>query len=111
MKKLNVKVGDKVIVHSNWNKRVSKVEKITPTGLIKVDGTLYYDYGSERGGNAWSQTCISEYSDEEAREIMESNYIRKTIKKLRSIETLTYNKAVEINNLLESETVNENSNT
>lgn len=103
MKKLNVKAGDKVIVIGRFSKSVSKVEKITPTGLIKVDGRLYYDTGNERGGDVWTSNTIYEYSEEEGRKIIENNYIKKTITKLRKIETLTYKQAVAINNVLESE--------
>lgn len=46
MDKLNVNIGDKIIVTDRWNVRfISTVEKITPKGNIRVDGILY---GEER---------------------------------------------------------------
>ncbi len=43
-RKMKLNVGDKVIVHGGWTgDHIGTVEKITPTGLIKVEGKTYYE--------------------------------------------------------------------
>lgn len=50
-----LKVGDKVIIsRAHWGSKMSKVEKITPSGMIKVDGRMFNKDGRERGNNGYS---------------------------------------------------------
>lgn len=106
MGNLQVKAGDKVIVvSSGWycDDKIATVEKITPTGLIKVCGTLYYANGMERGGNSWSCSHLEEYTEEKGKKIRENLLISETCDKLRNIKELSYEQAVAINKILESE--------
>lgn len=86
MEKLNVKVGDKVLVHGRYNEEyVSTVEKITPTGLIKVDGKTFYDDGMQRGGDTWYRSCITELTSEDVKRIKDKATIQKAIQLCRDV--------------------------
>lgn len=98
----DLKVGDKVILNSHWNgKRIETVEAITKTGLIKVCGSLYYPDGRQRGGDAFSSSTIKKYNEEEGKVIEQNNYVKEVISKLRKLESLDYEKAVKIMEILE----------
>lgn len=103
MGKLDVKVGDTVIVYSTWGKSIRKVECITPKGFIKVNGILYYEDGTQRGGDSWSRTSIKKATYEEITEINKNAYITKALKKMRECRDLTYEQAVGIMKILNSE--------
>lgn len=50
-----LKVGDKVIIsRAHWGSKVSTVEKITPTEMIKVDKRMFNKDGRERGNRGYS---------------------------------------------------------
>lgn len=103
MEKLDLKVGDKVIVKSRWNEYISEVERITPKGAIRVNGTLYNEYGSQKGGDSWSRSYIEKATDEIIRELQEKAYITKTLVKMRECKSLTYEQAVSIRKILDNE--------
>lgn len=103
MEKLNVKAGDKVIVHYGGAFRdasIEVVEKITPKGFIKVQGTLYYDYGTERSGGAWNKKHIEELTPEKEKKITEVNTIHRAIHKMHNTTRLTYEQATKILEIL-----------
>ena len=61
MNELNVKVGDKVLLSGgygiNKHEKIATVERITPTGRIKVSGSTSYfnKYGDEmRKSDPWA---------------------------------------------------------
>lgn len=103
MEKLDLKVGDNVVVMSHWGISIRKVEKITPKGAIRVDGTLYNEFGSQKGGDSWSRSLIKKATEEDIREIKKANYIKKTLRAMHECKGLTYEHAVEIMKILESE--------
>ncbi len=37
----NLRAGDKVIESNYWGEEIKTVEKVTPTGIVKVDGEAY----------------------------------------------------------------------
>lgn len=102
-----LKSGDDVVVHA-WEfggsyYRMGKVEKITPTGLIRVDGTLYRPqdgYSRSRGSG------ILDPSDEDVANRLKAynqkSIIRETIYKMRNMnyEKVTYEQAVEIRKIM-----------
>lgn len=100
----DLKAGDKVILNSYGNeKKIATVEAITKTGLIKVCGLLYYPDGRQRGGDAFSSSTIKKYSEEEGKVIEQNNYVKKVLSKLWKLESLDYEKAVKIMEILEKE--------
>lgn len=72
MSKLNVKIGDEVLLHfSKYSKnyyKIAVITKITPTGRIKVDNsnTFYNENGVEMGnkdvwaGHSWLEELTEE---------------------------------------------------
>lgn len=96
----NLKVGDFVFVSGNWGCSLHKVEKITPKGFIKVNGSLYTKDGYERGGDSWSITNISPASPDAIKEYNNKIFIREVMNKLRTVKKLSYEQAVDVNRIL-----------
>lgn len=103
----NLKKGDKVIVcHlfllGSKDEKVAVVERITPTGLIRVDGRLYRpDTGTCRSNDHFS---LEIYSEEKGVRIMQENTVSNTLAKLHQLEQLSYEQAVQIDKILTKET-------
>lgn len=87
MEKLNVKVGDKVILQGRYEESIHTVEKITPTGLIKVCGHTFYDNGVQRGGNAWNSFRLIEATPEAIQRIKDRKTVHKAISMCRKVTT------------------------
>lgn len=100
----NLKAGDMVIVvRGNYYGRsmdVSTVEKITPSGLIKVGGILYKQDGLARG--EWTYK-LEEETEEVILKIKRSEKIQECFDLMRRIQKLSYKQAVAILNVLEGE--------
>lgn len=97
-----LKTGDEVIV-SCWNYgttyRKEKVEKVTPTGLIRVDGILYKPHnGLSRSEYSQLHDPNDEKTIKTVQEWKENNFVLRVLNKFRSIDynTVTYEQAVEI---------------
>ena len=93
LKKL--KAGDKVIYCTWGNFRryeeyVATVEKITPSGFIKVHGILFNTNGEPRGD--W-RCRLKQATPEKIKEIQETKYILETLNIMHSCEALTYEQA------------------
>lgn len=73
----NLKEGDLVIVETRLSSRIAKVEKITPSGLIKVNGVLYNKNGLMRGGDSWNIPILREATDEVVQQVRETQLIAK----------------------------------
>lgn len=101
----NVKVGDLVFVYYNRTIHLAPIQKITPKGFIRVDGTLYDEYGSQKGGDAWYRSFIRVPSPEEIEEYNKRKFIAQVIGKLQKLKTddVDYETAVSINDLLFNE--------
>ena len=103
MSELNVQVGDKVIVSSQFNDDCIKVvEAITPKGFIKVDGLLYNKDGRMRGGDTWS-AYIYATTPEIMQKLRENNFIKMVVKKMHETTDIDYIQALEISKILEGE--------
>lgn len=101
MEKLNVKAGDKVIYTSHFGgDKVAVVEKITPKGFIKVNGTLFTEDGIERGSSVWNRSFIRKANPEDIYKIEHDNYRKRILNNLHSLQDITYEQAIEINKIL-----------
>lgn len=98
----NLKVGDKVIVSYRTGTVVSTVEKITPAGNIKVNGTLYKSNGMERGGDMWNMSHLCEATPKAMEKLINDNIIRKAIKLMRNTSNITLEQAKSIITLLDT---------
>lgn len=96
----NLKVGDTVIVTSLYGEAVKKVTRITPSGLIDVEGYgLFNKYGRERGGDTWSRHYLTEPTPEAIQKIREEATIRKAQNLIKKTK-INYDQAVKIIEIL-----------
>lgn len=86
----NLKEGDLVIVHTRMTDRVRKVEKITPTGKIRVDGELYAKNGT-RGNDLWSVSILMEATPEAIEKIRNKSLIANAIALMKSEKAANIN--------------------
>lgn len=103
---MNVKIGDRVLVCGDWGRKsVQTVTKITPKGNIRVsNGRLYDPSGMEKTSEKWSLSAIKALTPELEEQLMQEETIRETLKLLRSIKSITYKQALEINKILSNST-------
>jgi hypothetical protein len=94
-----LKSGDAVIVSNNWDKSVKTVDKITPTGLIKVDGRLYGKDGYERTQDR-CHALLMEATPEAIQAIEEAQIISDAMSVMRWTAKITYDQAVKILEIL-----------
>lgn len=100
----NLKVGDEVYFKcwggwsDYWGKSI--VERITPTGLIRVNGNYFREDGCSRGGSA----RIYPIDDETARGAYEAQqkekFVRSMVARING-DGMTYEQAVKIKKILE----------
>ena len=103
-----LKVGDKVFVGHRDYYEVSVVEKITPTGFIKVNENLYNENGYLRGGDVWTRTHLIRWSQEEEGKLRREKYIKAVLRKLTDLKDgdITYDQALLIMNILKNNNEN-----
>jgi len=76
----NLKVGDEVVVTTgSYGKRISKVTKITPKGFINVGHEYFNPNGSQRGGDTWHKSSLSQLTDEVMLEFKKKRLVGKCI--------------------------------
>ena len=102
----DLKQGDKVIYCVRgpgfYNKTIMEVEKITPKGFIKVNGSLFNnDTGEIRGSNDSYVFChIEEATPDSIKAVQEEQYIYDTLVQMRKCESLTYKQATAVRKVL-----------
>ena len=102
---LDVKAGDTVIVYGMWGrKRISTVQKVTPTGKIRVDNNLYSATGV-RHVNTFEVEYLEIATPEKVKAIRDRYTILKAITICHEIdiEDLTVEKAEKIIAILRKE--------
>ena len=87
-------LNDKVIVVNRLYERVAKVERITPTGRIRVEGQYYDKYGREIGGDVWSSSYITYVTEEHIKKITISKAYQ--LMKNCDLNNITYDQATKI---------------
>ena len=99
----NIKVGDKVIVHTRWHgDLIETVKKVAKTTFSTDSATFYKNTGWQRGGDTWTPKRAELATEERAAEVMKAqrkvrlaNYLRGfdfyslPIEKLEEIYNLT----------------------
>ena len=96
-----LKAGDEVIYSHYGEYKVSVVEKITPTGLIRVQNRLFNKDGSARGEMFGGH--LIECTAERKENIQKEEFVRLVWKEMRNLKRLSYKQAVEIKKILDSE--------
>lgn len=101
----NLQVGDLVFVYYQSSTCVKPIQKITPSGLIKVDGNLFNQNGHIRGGGSYCTTRIEIATPEKIEEFRQRVYIKKVYRKLKelSVDDITLEQAKEINRIFNFE--------
>ena len=101
----NLQVGDLVFVYYHSSTCVRPVQKITPSGLIKVDGNLFNQNGHIRGGGSYCTTRIEIATPEKIEKFRQRIYIKKVYHKLKelSVDDITLEQAKEINRIFNFE--------
>lgn len=108
----NIQVGDMVFIHYHSHKCIKPVQKITPSGLIKVDGNLFNSNGFIRGGGAYCTTRIEIATPEKVEEFRQQTYIKKVLANLKELklEDITFEQAERISHILDFENKENTSN-
>ena len=100
MNRLDVKVGDTIIVLGMWGKRrISTVQKVTPTGKIRVDGNLY-DANGFRRIDRWESEHLQKATSEQLKQIRNEYKINKALKMCHEVKVLTIEQAEKIVDIL-----------
>lgn len=97
---MGLKAGDKVFIHCNGGKPLALVEKVTPKGFVKVNGTLYDSHGIQRGGGTYYKFSIKPATDESIQEYERECFVRTVIRKIHEVPKITYEQAVAIDAIL-----------
>ena len=101
MEKLDVKVGDLVIYQSRWNgKSVQRVDKITPKGNIRVKGALFDQFGYEKTSDSFTRDSIIVATKKEIEKIEQIRFVNGVFKRIKDLESISYDKAKRINDIL-----------
>ena len=101
-----LKEGDRVVVYSwgwaNSSYKESVVEKITPKGFIKVNGSLFNPNDGYRRGDGGA--CLQNPNDNEVMErvkkYQEDSFIRTILVDMWETRKITYEQAIEIDRIL-----------
>ena len=104
----SLKAGDDVIISNRYIQFVGTVEKITPAGKIKVNGFMFRKDGSQVSSDRWCLTRLLEATPEAVRKISEDKAIRKALNAAHDLKDITYEQAVKILAVLESNEWNKN---
>ncbi len=83
----NVKVGDKLIVHTYFCESIEVVERTTATLIITKFHRFNKKSGQSLGSSKWNCVWASVGSDEEIEKIQQEAYRRNLISKCKSIES------------------------
>lgn len=101
---MDFKVGQEVLVYSRFHRRISKIKKITKTGLISVeceDG-LFNANGRKRGTDTFSG-CWIKHMTPEIKEIIEKEMLVRQLSSDRlRWQDLTIDKLREIKKIIEN---------
>lgn len=97
----DLKEGDTVIVRTRYSESIRKVDKITPTGKIRVGNFLFTD-GRCKSGNVWDYTTLEEPTEEKVREITEKYVIRKALTEMHETKDISYEQAKAILEILKT---------
>lgn len=102
-----LKAGDDVVIRTwNWGGSSytnAKVEKITPTGFIRVEGILYkLQDGNSRSANSGLLDPNDETTIKLLKKYKENKFVRETVNKIRSTNynDVTYEQAVAIRKIM-----------
>lgn len=81
-----LKEGDKVIISGGYRKAIRKIDKITPTGRIKIDDIQYDCMGYEMSSNIWNRNhSLHQWTQEQESQLIHLAKFQKMCCKLSEI--------------------------
>lgn len=86
----NIKVGDKVIVNTNWGLHVKEVTHVTPK-RFKVDTYTFNKCDGTEYGNGFGLTICLHVNDERVAEVARQEEFAKMRRILRNVNVNSYN--------------------
>jgi hypothetical protein len=101
---MDFKVGQEVLVDFRYHKRISKIKKITKTGLISVEGEdgFFSANGRKRGTDIFT-SCWIKHMTPETKEMIEKEILVRQLSSDRlRWEDLTIDKLREIKKIIEN---------
>ena len=101
----DLKVGDKVFVVTAYFTHLKQVEKITPTGLIKVGGQLYNQDGNLHNRDIWTRNRLEIATEKKIEEHLKESLIEDCIMLLNRAEKLTYSQVKRVKEILDESEV------
>ena len=105
MRVKDLKVGDKVFVVDTFYKKLMQVEKITPTGLIRVGGNLYSQNGCLRSRDLWKTEHLEIATDETIEKFKKDAFVSECKSRMGKQVKLTYSQAKRIMDILDEREV------
>lgn len=101
----NLQVGDLVFVYYSHCTCIKAVQKITPSGLIKVNGLLFNVDGYLRGRDRYCTTHIEIATPDKIEDFKKRVYVKKTFTNLQNltVEDISFEQAQEINRIFDFE--------
>lgn len=101
-----LKPGDPILIKASnfasYKITESKVDKVTPTGLIKVGSRYFYQDGTERTSSTFCRARLYHYEPDLVESVKRQTFCTKVVRRLRNIteDQITYEQAVAINKIL-----------
>lgn len=96
----NFKVGDCVFIRDHSSSHLGKIERVTPTGQIVVDGLRFDKNGHETGNKGIFARAIYAASDEQIEEYKKDEFIKRILFTMRDIKKINYEQAQKIDEIL-----------
>lgn len=94
-----------VIISTKYRDTVHTVDKVTPTGRIKIENIYYNKYSIEMGGGTWRWSSLHEATPEALNEIAKTQTIKKALWLVRNVSDITFEQAVKLIDVLEDKEV------
>lgn len=85
-----LKAGDYVFLCTMYGKTLEQVEKITPSGLIKVKGLYFYKSGTQRDRGSWYLIFLQFADEAEIQTYKNEQERRKLIKYISALLKIEY---------------------
>lgn len=98
---LDVKVGDKVLISGRYVKKINTVDKITPTGIIRVGPYSFNPDGKQRGGDPYYTCTLEKVTPEMEKMIHQERFTQVVTQKMIEILScgITYEQAEALNEM------------
>ena len=93
-----LKAGDKVFVSSRSGTTLQTVQRITPTGRVVVNNIQFI--GGVNRSNVFDILTLEEATEEKIKEYKIRRFIRRVFNRLKQKQSMTYEQAKKINEIL-----------